>query len=130
MRKSAVIAITLIFFNLVLIWFDSMGFFNYQPEGQQVSLSGNINLFSMAALLLFLAGAGGVISKLTNINAFGIIMYMEIFWGPFVLTATTFNKLFTGSPAAFLGFYSIFFTICCFVFAYDIYEIMREVSIT
>lgn len=128
MRKSAGIVMVLVIFNLVLIWFSLMGFFNYQPEGTEVenpaSIMGftSVNLWGYTALIAMIAVIAGVISRLTGVNLVKMVLYMEIFWFPYVLTMGTFNTLFAGSPDSFLWFATIFSIIMIFVFAYDLYE--------
>lgn len=128
MRKSAVIVMVLIIFNVVLLWFSAMGFFNYSPEGTEVESTGGVlgftgtSIWGYTLLITSVALIGGAISRVTGINMVKMILYMEIFWVPYVTTMGTFNIVFNSSPESFLGFASIFSLIMIFVFAYDLYE--------
>ena len=118
----------LVIFNLVLIWFGAMGFFDYTPEGTEVNNPGGIlgfsglDLWGVSFLIAGITAIAAVISRLTGINLVKMVLYMNVFWFPYIATMGTFNKVFAGSPDVFLGFFTIFSIVMIFVFAYDLYE--------
>ena len=118
----------LVIFNLILLWFNLMGFFNYSPAGVNVPNTGGIlgftatNVWALSILTGGIAIIAAAISRITGVNLIKMVLYMEIFWIPYVTTMDTFSTIFNTSPESFLWFASIFSLVMIFVFAYDLYE--------
>jgi len=133
LRHTFPIVMVLIVFNLVIVWFDAMGFFRYHPVGTWSDF--NVGAFLMKDVIFgtygFLAIGisilGGIAAKLLNINAFKMIMYMEIFWLPYTRTISIFHEVLKGTSNAFLLIITIFTIVMSFVFLYDLIEMSGEV---
>jgi hypothetical protein len=120
---------TLITFNLVLVWFDAMGFFAYQPVGENIDLEGerfgltgsSFNFIILMGVILGLIGI--ILSRFTvNINAFSMILFMEAFWLPYIASTGIFYKIFIDVPYAFLGIIGIFSAMMIGVFLIALIE--------
>ena len=126
MNKAYVIAMCFIVFNLVLVWFDLMQFFSYQPSGIGVEYDtvnfGFTNILTTGLIGTGLALVAIVVSIFTRINVLAMFLFTEIFWLPFYATSGIFTQMFQGQPAEFLLFEGVFMTIMLFVFAYAIIE--------
>lgn len=126
MNKAYVIVMCFVSFNLVLMWFNTMGFFSYQPMGSDITYDtseyGFANIVADGFLITGLALLGIVISIFTRINAFSMIMFCNIFWFPYYKTSGIFFEMFQDAPEAFLGIIAIFTTLMLFVFAYALIE--------
>lgn len=128
MNKAYIIAMVMICFNFVLIWFNAMGFFLYQPQGiEGVAYNegsyGFNNLVTDGFLIIGLTLLGGLISLFTRVNAFAMIMFINIFWFPYIKTIDVFLNILQGTPDAFsVGIFTIFTGMMLFVFAYALIE--------
>ena len=134
MNKAYVIVMCVVAFNLVLIWFNTMEFFAYQPMGTDVvyntSEYGFSNIVADGFLMTGLALLGIVISMFTKINAFAMIMFCNIFWFPYYKTSGIFFEMFQDAPEAFLGIIGIFTTCMLFVFAYALIEMSSSTVVS
>lgn len=134
MNKAYVLAMVMIVVNLIFIWFGTMEFFTYQPTGIDVGYDTAKYGFSNLILDGFIAtGLGllaGLVSIFMRINAFAMIMFVEVFWFPFYKTSGIFYEVLKDAPAAFLGITGIFMTIMFFVFAYALIEMSSSTVVS
>lgn len=127
---------TMIIFNLVLIWFASMEFFTYQPQGvgtldnQQAGYPSQFSFtdfFGSGFLIVALSALGALIAaKFTQINAVAMFLFINIFWIPYLATVEVLDNALIYTPEVFQGFVIIFTTIMLFVFAYALIEMSNS----
>lgn len=137
MNKAYVLAMVMICFNLVIIWFNAMEFFSYQPSGIE-SVTYNTEQYGFSDILI----SGFLITGLTSlgilfvgrfmrINAFALIVFTNIFWIPYLATVKVFqNVLQTDTPEAFWGFFTIFTGMMLFIFAYALIEMSNSTVVS
>jgi len=134
LNKAAVLVLTLVIFNLVLVFFDTQGFFSYQPQGVEIEYDvakyGFANLLVDGFIITGLALLGLIISAITRINAFAMILFVEIFWFPYYKVSGVFYEVMKSSPEVALGLAGIFTTIMLFVFAYALIEMSSSTVVT
>lgn len=120
--------------NLVLVFFDSLGFFVYQPQGVEVGYNesyGFANLLTDGFIACGLALLGLVVAAFVRINAFSMVMFVEIFWFPYIKTVGIVHEAFQYAPIEVeVGIYSIFTTIMLFVFAYALIELSSSTVVS
>lgn len=140
MNKAYVLAMVMIIFNLVLIWFNAMELFSYQPSGlgtldEQVAGYPSAYSFDNIAFEGFIFVAltallGIVIAKLFRINAFSLILFINIFWLPYLVTIKIFDSVLGDTPIAFQGIIIIFTSIMVFIFAYALIEMSNSTVVS
>ena len=124
MNKAYVVSMVMICFNFVIIWFNAMEFFSYQPTGVGGAgyntglygfdnlLTGGFLIFGLSALTFFFA------ARFIRINAFPMFMFTNIFWIPYIATIDIFrNVLYNNTPEVFWGILTIFTGMMGFIFA-------------
>lgn len=137
MNKAYVLAMVMICFNLVLIWFNAMEFFTYQPTGVG-GIEYNESSYGFDDLLVsgfLITGLGSLLilfaSRFVQINAFAIILFTNIFWHPYFATTKIFeNILYNNTPAAFWGILGIFTGIMLFIFAYALIQMSNSAVVS
>ena len=137
MNKAYVLAMVMISFNLVLIWFNAMEFFSYQPAGIE-GVAYNTGQYGFGDILI----SGFLITGLTSlailfvgrfmrINAFALILFTNIFWIPYLATVQIFqNVLEYNTPEAFWGIFTIFTGMMLFIFAYALIEMSNASAVS
>ena len=127
MNKAYVLVMMMVAFCLVMTFFDTLGFFTYQPQAPSVSINIVIDGFIGVGLALL----GGLVAMFVKINAFAMIMFVEIFWFPYYKTIGIFHEVFQYAPIEFeIGIISIFTTFMLFVFAYALIEMSSSTVVT
>lgn len=133
MNKAYVLAMVMICFNFVLIWFNVMEFFSYQPSGVE-GISYNTGSYGFSDIII----SGFLITGLTSlailfaarfvqINAFAMILFTNIFWIPYLATVKIFQSVLqNNTPEAFWGIFTIFTGIMLFIFAYALIEMSNS----
>jgi len=133
LNKAYVLAMVMICFNLVLIWFNAMEFFSYQPSGVE-GISYNTGSYGFSDIII----SGFLITGLTSlailfaarfvqINAFAMILFTNIFWIPYLATVKIFQSVLqNNTPEAFWGIFTIFTGIMLFIFAYALIEMSNS----
>lgn len=136
MNKAYVLAMVMICFNAVLIWFAAMEFFSYQPVG--VGSAGYNSLYDFTDLF----GGGGFlvvglsalgsffVARFVRINAFAMFMFVNIFWLPYIVTVQVFRNALYGTPEAFQGILAIFTMIMLFIFAMALIQMSNSGVVT
>lgn len=135
MNKAYVLVMFIVIVNLVLAFFGTLGFFSYQPEGVDIAYNsteyGFDNLLTDGFIATGLALLGLVISAFVRINAFAMIMFIEIFWFPYLKCLGFFHEVLQYTPEAFeIGIYGIFTTIMLFIFAYALLEMSSNTVVS
>lgn len=134
MNKAYVLVMIFVVLNLVLVFFSSMEFFVYQPEGTEVGYNedyGFANLLTDGFIAMGLAMLGLIVAAFVRINAFSMIMFVEIFWFPYYKTVGIIHEVFQYAPIEVeLGIYGIFTTIMLFVFAYALIEMSSSTVVS
>ena len=134
LNKAYVIAMCIVAFNLVLIWFNAMEFFSYQPMGTDVSYNlesyGIGNLLVDGLLASGLSIVGFFTARYLRVNALAMVLFVNIFWFPYTKTMGIFHEMFKDAPEAFLGIIAIFTTLMLFVFAYALIEMSSTAVIS
>jgi len=128
LNKAYIIAMVMICFNFVLIWFAAMEFFSYQPAGIEgigynTALYGFDNIASEGLVFSILSALGiFVASRFIQIPAFAMFAFTNIFWIPYLATIKVFENVLYDTPEAFQGILVIFTGIMIFIFAYALIQ--------
>lgn len=137
MNKAYVLAMVMICFNFILIWFNAMEFFSYQPAGAEgVSYDtyyyGVGDILTSGFLITGLTALGILfVGRFMRINAFALIIFTNIFWIPYLATSAIFyNILYYNTPEAFWGIFSIFTGMMAFIFAYALIEMSSGTTVS
>lgn len=128
----------MIIFLIVVCWgftfFNTLGFFKYQPGGTSIGYDtakfGFNNILTDGFLIAGLGFLAGLIARWAKINAFALIMFTEIFWLPYIKTQFIFTSVLWGAPAVLLSFVTIWSIVMLFLFAYTLIEWSNSVVIT
>ena len=127
MNKAYVLAMFMITFCMVMTFFGTLGFFRYQPQAPSVTMNIVIDGF----VAIGLAALGGLVHMFTKINAFAMIMFVQIFWFPYYKTIGIFHEVFQYTPVEFeVGIIAIFTTLMLCVFAYALIEMSSSTVMT
>jgi len=120
--------------NLVFAFFGTLGFFSYQPEGVDITYNDKYGFNDMLTdgfIISGLALLGLIVSAFVRINAFAMIMFVEIFFFPYIKCLGFFHEVLQFTPAAFEnGIYLIFTTIMLFIFAYALLEMSSSTVVS
>ncbi len=117
-KKVATIVIFLIVLNWAFVWFGNMGFFEYGPLGMIITFHWAIDTFIITGLGLL----GLIFSSVVKINAFALIMFIEVFWWPYIKASALIGHLLIDTPAAFATIEGIFGIIMLLIFAMALIE--------
>jgi len=127
MNKAYVLVMIMVTFCLVMTFFDTLNFFIYQPQAPSVVMNIVIDGFIAAGL----AALGGLVAMFVKINAFAMIMFVEIFWFPYYKTTGIFHEVFQYTPIEFeVGTIGIFTALMLAVFAYALIEMSGSTVVT
>lgn len=134
MQKVAVVIIFLIVVCLGFNFFDTLGFFDYQPQGEDIGYDsdkyGFDNIIVDGFLITGLGFLAALVGRIVKINAFGLVMFTEIFWFPYIKTQFIFTSILWNVPAVLLGIVTIWTTVMLFLFAYTLIEWSNSAVIT
>lgn len=127
MNKAYVLVMFMVTFCLVMTFFATLNFFAYQPQAPSIALNIVIDGFIITGLALL----GVVVNTFAKINAFAMLMFIEIFWFPYYKTIGIFHEVFQYTPIEFeVGIIGIFTALMLAVFAYALIEMSSSTVVT
>ena len=134
MNKVAVTVIFLIVFCWAFWFVGTLGFFNTGPEGAVITYDDKYTLNNLLADGFLIAGLGALAILMrvagVKINAFALVMFIEIFWYPYLKTVFIFTSVLAIAPAVLISIVGIWTTVMLFMFAYTLIEWSNSSVIT